>query len=111
MLSLYLGTLAMIFDFAGGFINAVNFGFAAFVGLGAYIAAMLSLYTHLNSWLGLIVALLVTGLIGFLTGLFNSATTRYLYFLDVLVCWHDLGSVGHCDGQYHTAHAASSFPP
>ncbi len=69
VLSLYFGTLAMIFDFAGGFINAVNFGFAAFVGLGAYIAAMLSLYTHLNSWLGLIVALLVTGLIGFLTGL------------------------------------------
>jgi branched-chain amino acid transport system permease protein len=67
--SLYFGTLAMIFDFTGGFINFVNFGFAGFVGLGAYIAAMLSLYTTVNPWLGLIGAMLVTGLVGFLTGL------------------------------------------
>jgi branched-chain amino acid transport system permease protein len=67
--SLYFGMLAMAFDFTGGFINAVNFGFAGFTGLGAYMAALISTYTHINPWLGLLLAMLATGLVGFLTGI------------------------------------------
>lgn len=67
--SLYFGMLAMAFDFTGGFINAVNFGFAGFTGLGAYVAALISTYTQLNPWLGLLIAMVATGLVGFLTGL------------------------------------------
>jgi branched-chain amino acid transport system permease protein len=67
--SLYFGSLAMAFDFTGGFINAVNFGFAGFVGLGAYAAALASIHTGLGVWFGLLMAALVTGLVGFLTGI------------------------------------------
>jgi len=69
VVSLYYGILAMAFDFTGGFINAVNFGFAGFVGLGSYTSAMLAVYTEINPWLGLLVAMGVTALVGFLTGL------------------------------------------
>jgi branched-chain amino acid transport system permease protein len=67
--SLYFGTLAMAFDFTGGFINAVNFGFAGFVGLGAYVSALLAVNTGLSPWLGLLAAMAVTGLAGCITGL------------------------------------------
>ncbi len=69
VVSLYFGILAMAFDFTGGFINAVNFGFAGFVGLGAYTSALLALYTKLNPWLGLLAALVAAGIIGLFTGL------------------------------------------
>ena len=67
--SLYFGSLAMAFDFTGGFINAVNFGFAGFVGLGAYAAALAANHTGLGIWFGLLLAALATGLVGFLTGI------------------------------------------
>jgi branched-chain amino acid transport system permease protein len=67
--SLYFGTLAMAFDFTGGFINAVNFGFAGFVGLGAYVSALLAVNTSVGPWLGLLAAMVVTGLAGCLTGM------------------------------------------
>lgn len=67
--SLYFGTLAMAFDFTGGFINAVNFGFAGFVGLGAYTSALLVLNTGVSPWLGLLAAAGVTALVGCLTGM------------------------------------------
>jgi len=69
VVSLYYGILAMAFDFTGGFINAVNFGFAGFVGLGSYTSAMLAVYTGIDPWLGLLIAMSVTALVGFLTGL------------------------------------------
>lgn len=67
--SLYFGSLAMAFDFTGGYINAVNFGFAGFVGLGAYAASLSANHTHLGIWFGLLMAALATGLVGFFTGL------------------------------------------
>jgi branched-chain amino acid transport system permease protein len=67
--SLYFGTLAMAFDFTGGFINAVNFGFAGFVGLGAYVSALVVLRLGASPWLGLLAAAAVTGLVGAFTGL------------------------------------------
>jgi branched-chain amino acid transport system permease protein len=69
VVSLYFGALAMTFDFTGGFINAVNFGFAGFVGLGAYVATLVVRNAELSAWVGLPAAALATGLVGFLTGL------------------------------------------
>lgn len=69
IISLYFGALAMAFDFTGGFINAVNFGFAGFVGLGAYTSTLLSTRLGISPWVGLIAALLVTGLVGLFTGM------------------------------------------
>lgn len=68
VISLLFGTQAMVFDFTGGFINAVNFGFAAFVGLGAYTSALLGTYFGLSPWLGLIAGALAAGLLGLVTG-------------------------------------------
>lgn len=67
--SLLFGALAMAFDFTGGFINAVNFGFAGFVGLGAYTSALITVRLGVSPWIGLIVAALVTGLVGMFTGM------------------------------------------
>jgi branched-chain amino acid transport system permease protein len=69
VISLYFGAQAMTFDFTGGYINAVNFGFAAFAGLGAYAAALVALHTGLGAWAGLLAGALLTGLVGFFTGL------------------------------------------
>jgi branched-chain amino acid transport system permease protein len=69
VISLYFGCQAMTFDFTGGYINAVNFGFAAFAGLGAYAAALIAIHTGLGAWAGLLVGALVTGLVGFFTGI------------------------------------------
>jgi len=69
VISLYFGCQAMTFDFTGGFINAVNFGYAAFAGLGAYAAALVAIHTGLGAWAGLLAGALLTGLIGFFTGL------------------------------------------
>jgi branched-chain amino acid transport system permease protein len=69
VISLYFGCQAMTFDFTGGYINAVNFGFAAFAGLGAYAAALIAIHTGLGAWAGLLVGALVTGFVGFFTGI------------------------------------------
>ena len=34
IVSLFFGAQSMVFDFTAGFIGIVNFGFAAFLGLG-----------------------------------------------------------------------------
>lgn len=69
VVSTYYGILAMAFDFTGGFINAVNFGYAGFVGLGSYTSAMFAVYTGIDPWLGLLLAMSITALVGFFTGL------------------------------------------
>lgn len=60
---------AIAFDFTAGFINVVNFGFAAFVGLGAYTSALLAVELGISPWLGTFAGALVAALVGFLTGL------------------------------------------
>jgi branched-chain amino acid transport system permease protein len=67
--SLLFGVLAMVFDFTGGFINAVNFGFAAFVGLGAYTSALAVTRLGLSPWQGLPAGFVAAGLLGFVTGI------------------------------------------
>jgi branched-chain amino acid transport system permease protein len=69
VISLLFGAQAMVFDFTGGFINAVNFGFAAFVGLGAYTSALLVINVGISPWLGLLAGALAAGLLGFVTGI------------------------------------------
>src|SRR6266478_5977675 len=66
---LLLGTQAMALDFTLGFINVVNFGFAAFVGLGAYTSALLSVRLGINPWFGLPAGAAAAAALGFLTGL------------------------------------------
>jgi branched-chain amino acid transport system permease protein len=66
--SLMMGVLAMGFDFSNGFINIVNFGYAAFLGIGAYSSGIACTKLGVSPWVGLFFALFFTGLIGFLLG-------------------------------------------
>jgi branched-chain amino acid transport system permease protein len=68
VISLFFGVQAMVFDFTAGFINAVNFGFAAFVGLGGYTSALLAVKLGVSPWLGLIAGATAAGILGFITG-------------------------------------------
>jgi len=66
---LMFGALAMGFDFTVGYINVVNFGYAAFMGVGGYVSALLVTRMGISPWIGLIAAAAVAAALGFLTGI------------------------------------------
>ncbi len=72
----FLAAQAVAFDFTAGYINVVNFGFAAIVGLGAYTSAILAntspfliVRIGLSPWIGIFIGALVSGLLGLLLGM------------------------------------------
>ncbi len=72
----FLAAQAVAFDFTAGYINVVNFGFAALLGLGAYTSAVLAsrmpflvLRLGITPWVGIWVGALVAGLLGLLLGM------------------------------------------
>lgn len=67
--ALMFGGLAMAFDFTAGFINIVNFGFAAFMGLGAYTSGLLVVRLGWSPWLGMAAGAAAAGVFGFGLGL------------------------------------------
>ena len=76
IMAAYLAALAAAFAFTSGYINVVNVGFAAFVGLGAYTSAILANDTPLlivqpgiSPWIGMWIGALVAGFVGFLLGI------------------------------------------
>lgn len=69
VIGLFFGTQAMAFDFTAGYIGIINFGFAAFLGLGAYISALLALKFQLSPWLSIWAGAAGAGALGWLTGL------------------------------------------
>jgi branched-chain amino acid transport system permease protein len=67
----FLAAQAVAFDFTAGYINVVNFGFAAILGVGAYTSAIMAnkspvllLQPGLPPWLGMFIGAVVAGLIG-----------------------------------------------
>ncbi len=66
--AMMFGTLAMAFDFTVGFINVVNFGFAAFWGIGGYTSALLAVNLGVSPWLGIFVGMAFSAFLGFLVG-------------------------------------------
>lgn len=71
IMATYLAAQAVAFDFCCGFINVVNFGFAAFVGLGAYTSAILAneapfliVQPGVSPWIGIWIGALVAGALG-----------------------------------------------
>jgi len=69
VVGLFMAAQTVAFDFTGGYINIVNFGFAAFVGLGAYTSAILCVRLGLSPWISMFVGILPAAIIGFLTGI------------------------------------------
>lgn len=65
----FIGASAIAFDFTAGYINIVNFGFHAILGLGGYTSAILAVNLGLSPWIGMFAGAFSAGLLGFLTGL------------------------------------------
>jgi branched-chain amino acid transport system permease protein len=72
----FLAAQSVAFDFTAGYINVVNFGFAAILGLGAYTSAILAntrphivLQLGISPWIGIWIGALVAGLLGLLLGM------------------------------------------
>ena len=72
----FLAAQSVAFDFTAGYINVVNFGFAALLGLGAYTTGMLTntrptiiLQLGISPWIGIWIGAVVAGLLGFLLGM------------------------------------------
>lgn len=64
-----IGAQAAAFDFTTGYINVVNFGFAAFLGVGAYTSALLAVNFGISPWIGMFLGAIPSGIIGYLLGL------------------------------------------
>ena len=69
VISLLFGAQAMAFSFTTAYINVINFGFAGFVGLGAYTSALLVIELGVSPWLGFVGGTVAAGIVGFLTGI------------------------------------------
>jgi branched-chain amino acid transport system permease protein len=72
----FLAAQSVAFDFTAGYINVVNFGFAALLGLGAYTSGMLANtrptiipQLGVSPWIGIWVGAIVAGLVGLLLGM------------------------------------------
>ncbi len=72
----FLAAQAVAFDFTAGYINVVNFGFAAILGLGAYTSAILAntspvlmVQPGISPWVGIWIGAILAGILGFLLGM------------------------------------------
>jgi branched-chain amino acid transport system permease protein len=64
-----IAALAIAFDFTAGYINIVNFGFCAIMGLGGYTSAILAERAGLAPFLGMFAGALAAALLGFTIGI------------------------------------------
>lgn len=69
VVGLLFGAHAMVSDITIGMMNISNFGYAGFIGLGAYTSALLVMHTGVSPFLGLFAALIVSSILGFITGI------------------------------------------
>lgn len=72
----YLGAQAAAFDLTVGYINIVNFGFAAILGVGAYTSAVLAdssgllmISPGISPWITMFMGAVASGVVGFLVGI------------------------------------------
>jgi len=68
ILAAIMGAGAMAFDFSAGYIAVVNFGFAAFVGLGAYTSAIVANHWSIPLPLAMLCGAFTSALLGLFTG-------------------------------------------
>jgi branched-chain amino acid transport system permease protein len=87
----FLAAQSVAFDFTAGYINVVNFGFAALLGLGAYTSGMLANtrptiipQLGISPWIGIWVGAIVAGLVGFLLGML---TLRLRGIFAAIMAW------------------------
>jgi branched-chain amino acid transport system permease protein len=72
------------FDFTTGYINVVNFGFAAFLGVGGYTSALLAVNFGISPWIGIFLGVIPAAFLGFITGVL---TLRLRGIFAALMSW------------------------
>lgn len=81
---LMFGALSIGFDLSAGFINVANWGYAAFMGVGAYTSAILLERFGITPWIGMIAGGFMAGFLGFLTGII---TLRLRGMFTAILTW------------------------
>jgi len=66
-----MGIGSMAFDFSSGYINIVNFGFAAFMGIGSYTSAILERRYGIPVPVTMVCGTVVAALLGVITGILS----------------------------------------
>jgi len=84
VLTIIFSIFGLSYDLTIGGMGQVSLGHQAFFGLGAYIAALLSVRLQVPVWLGLPAAVVGTGLLGLFIG-FISLRTRGAYLAIVML--------------------------
>jgi len=84
VISALLAGWAIAFDFTAGYINVVNFGFAAFAGAGGYASALITIHYGLPIWLSMFAGVILAGILGFLTGVL---TLRFRGIYAAVAAW------------------------
>ncbi|MCG2775528.1 MAG: branched-chain amino acid ABC transporter permease [Desulfobacterales bacterium] len=79
-----IAAASVSFDFTAGFINIVNFGYYAIVGLGGYTSAILVDRFGISPWIGIFVGALSAGLLGFFLGI---VTLRLRGIFAAVMAW------------------------
>ena len=64
-----MGANCIAFDFTAGYINIVNFGYYAILGLGGYTSAILANNLGISPWIGMFFGAAASGILGLLTGM------------------------------------------
>lgn len=68
ILMMFFAYLASAWNIIGGFAGQFALGNGVYIGIGAYIAVCLFKYNGITPWIGLIIAGVISGLIGMLIG-------------------------------------------
>ncbi len=75
---------AIAFDFTAGYINVVNFGFAAFAGAGGYASALVTIRYGLPISVSMLAGVALAGTLGLLTGVL---TLRFRGIYAAVAAW------------------------
>lgn len=67
----YIAALSVGFDFTSGFINIVNFGYAAVAGFGGYTSALLAVNFGISPWIGIFIGGVNAAILGLIIGMIS----------------------------------------
>lgn len=81
---LILAMFAIAFSISAGLINLVNFGFAAFVGVGGYCSAIIAEVAQISPWISMWIAFGIGGALGAVAG---AITMRLRGIYAAMIFW------------------------
>ncbi len=67
----FIATLSVGFDFTSGYINIVNFGYAAVAGYGGYTSALLAVNFGISPWIGIFIGGANAAVLGLIIGMIS----------------------------------------